>query len=178
MADWQPHLTGPLLAMRPVEASDFEALWAQGSDPEVWTQHPDPQRCLPDRFRAYFEDGLASKTALVAVDRATDTVIGWSSYFEDVVEPNEIEIGKTFLGRRYWGGACNGEMKRLMIGHAFRYVERVLLRIGETNLRSRRAAEKIGARLLTDRPCPSPVGQHAPYLFYAIERAEFVNSAD
>lgn len=163
--------------MRPVEASDFDALWSLGSDPQVWALHPDRERYRPERFRAYFDGGLASGTALVAMERASGAVIGWSRYDDEAVEPNEMEIGWTFLGRRYWGGVYNGEMKRLMLGHAFRYVERVMLRIGETNLRSRRAAEKIGARLLPDRPAQSPLGQDVPYLFYAIEREDFVRSS-
>jgi RimJ/RimL family protein N-acetyltransferase len=38
-------------------------------------------------------------------------------------------------------------MKALMLAHAFRFVERVVFVIGENNWRSRKAAEKIGARL-------------------------------
>jgi RimJ/RimL family protein N-acetyltransferase len=159
--------------MRPVEAGDFGALYALGSDPEVWTLHPDRERWRPERFRAYFEGGLATANALAAVDKASRQVIGWSSFFGNVTGPGEVEIGRTFLGRPYWGGPYNAEMKRLMLAHAFRFVDRVLFSIGETNLRSRRAAEKIGARLLVDRPCPAPAGQTAPYVFYAIERAEF-----
>jgi RimJ/RimL family protein N-acetyltransferase len=36
-------------------------------------------------------------------------------------------------------------MKRLMLQHAFRFVENVVFLIGADNLRSRRAVEKIGA---------------------------------
>jgi RimJ/RimL family protein N-acetyltransferase len=172
--DFQPRLEGRLLAMRPVEAGDFGALYALGSDPEVWALHPARERYRPEAFRAYFEGGLACGAALVAVELETGSVIGWSRYSDEAAEPDEIEIGWTFLGRPYWGGAYNGEMKQLMLDHAFRFVDRVLLRIGETNLRSRRAAEKIGARLLEDRPCPAPPGQTVPYLFYAIEKADFL----
>lgn len=164
--------------MRPVEASDFDALYAVGADPEVWAVHPDRERYKPDRFRAYFDGGLAARTALVAVDQATAQVIGWSRYSEKNMGPGEVEIGWTFLGRAYWGGAYNGQMKRLMIRHAFQFVERVLLSIGESNVRSRRAAEKIGARALPDRPCPSPQGPGVPYLYYAIERGDFGERLD
>src|SRR5262249_50378325 len=60
-------------------------------------------------------------------------------------ERSEIEIGWTFLARSHWGGAYNGEMKRLMLRHAFRFVNRVLFLIGPHNFRSQRAVEKIGA---------------------------------
>ena len=57
-------------------------------------------------------------------------------------------------------------MKRLMLNHAFRFVDRVILRIGPGNLRSRRAAEKIGA-ILTDRT----QGEGASLnLIYAIDK--------
>jgi RimJ/RimL family protein N-acetyltransferase len=61
-------------------------------------------------------------------------------------------------------------MKRLMLDHAFRYVPKVIFRIGETNVRSRRAAEKIGARLIAGRRTPSPSPGGPDNLFYVIER--------
>ncbi len=59
----------------------------------------------------------------------------------------EVEIGWTFLARSHWGGAYNGEMKRLMLDHAFRFVDTVLFLVGPENHRSRRAVEKIGGVL-------------------------------
>jgi RimJ/RimL family protein N-acetyltransferase len=35
-------------------------------------------------------------------------------------------------------------MKQLMLGHAFRFVERVIFLVGIENLRSQRAVEKLG----------------------------------
>jgi RimJ/RimL family protein N-acetyltransferase len=169
---WQPRLRGERLLMRPVTADDFAPLHALASDPEVWAQHPASDRWQEPVFRAYFEDGLASGGALVAVEAATGAVIGWSRYSTEFVAPGEIEIGSTFLGRAYWGGLYNGEMKRLMLAHAFQSAERVILRIGETNARSRRAAEKIGARLQAGRRGPEPMAG-VVHLFYAVERDDF-----
>jgi RimJ/RimL family protein N-acetyltransferase len=58
---------------------------------------------------------------------------------------SEIEIGWTFLTRRYWGGRYNWEMKQLMLAHAFKFVENVIFYVGENNIRSQKAMEKIGA---------------------------------
>ena len=175
--DWQPRLEGSLLHMRPLTREDWAPLFAVGSDPEVWAVHPASDRWQEPVFRAYFEDGLASGGALVAVDAAAGSVIGWSRYSTEFVEPGEVEIGWTFLGRAYWGGASNGEMKRLMLAHAFRFVDRVILRIGETNGRSRRAAEKIGARLQPGRGAPEPM-PGVVHVFYAIERADYLASPE
>jgi RimJ/RimL family protein N-acetyltransferase len=174
--DWQPRLQGRLLHMRPVERADFEPLFAVASDPEVWALHPASDRWREAVFRAYFEDGLQSGGALVAVEEASGAVIGWSRYSTEFVEPGEVEIGWTFLGRPWWGGLHNGEMKRLMLTHAFRFVDRVILRIGETNARSRRAAEKIGAKLQIGRRGSEPM-PGVVHLFYAIEKADFEAAA-
>jgi RimJ/RimL family protein N-acetyltransferase len=91
---------------------------------------------------------MESGGALVALDRGSGAVIGSSRYHGYDPEKREVEVGWTFLARRYWGGSYNGEMKRLMLDHAFASVDRVLFRIGLENRRSRRAVEKIGAGFL------------------------------
>jgi RimJ/RimL family protein N-acetyltransferase len=53
--------------------------------------------------------------------------------------------------RPYWGGTYNGEMKRLMLRHAFTFVDHVVFLIGPENWRSRRAIEKIGGVLVEAR---------------------------
>lgn len=168
--DYQPVLHGPLLTLRPVAPDDFAPLFAIGADPALWAGHPNTDRYLEPQFRAYFEDGLQSGGALVARLTETGAVIGWSRYSSAFVQADEIEIGWTFLGRAYWGGAYNAEMKRMMLAHAFRFVPRVVFRIAETNQRSRRAAEKIGARLSPDRRTPSASPGGPDNLFYLLER--------
>lgn len=91
-----------------------------------------------------FEDALASGGAVVALDRATGQIIGSSRYHGYDAEGSVIEIGWTFLARSHWGGRYNGEMKRLMLVHAFKSVHRVIFIIGPDNRRSQRAVEKIG----------------------------------
>jgi RimJ/RimL family protein N-acetyltransferase len=63
-----------------------------------------------------------------------------------------IEIGWSFLARSHWGGVYNREMKRLMLRHAFRFVNRVVFIVGPQNLRSQRAMEKIGGIRAGCRP--------------------------
>lgn len=142
--DRQPVLVGPLLELRPLEAGDFEALFQVASDPLIWEQHPERDRYQEATFRAFFAKALASGGALAAVDRATGQVIGSSRYHGHDPARGVVEIGWSFLARARWGGRYNGEMKRLMLDHAFRSVQRVLFIIGPDNRRSQRAVEKIG----------------------------------
>jgi len=142
--DLQPTLTGILVELSPLQASDFEALYAAASDPLIWEQHPVHDRYAPDKFRAFFDDAFASGGALTARDVKTQHLIGSSRFHGFDEEKSEIEIGWSFLARPYWGGAYNGDMKRLMLRHAFQYVDTVILLIHPNNMRSQRATEKIG----------------------------------
>jgi len=96
-------------------------------------------------FREYYQEALASGGALVAVDRRTEKIIGSSRYFWYGPEPSELEIGWTFLARSCWGGNYNGEMKRLMLDHAFTFVDHVIFwweqRMSGRGRLSRRSAE-------------------------------------
>jgi RimJ/RimL family protein N-acetyltransferase len=134
--------------MRP---EDFEALYAVASDPLIWALHPEPDRYKIDVFERFFRGGLASRGALIAIDRKDNRVIGSSRYYGYDPAQSEIEVGWTFLARSYWGGRYNGEMKELMLRHAFTFVDNVVLLIGPENIRSRRAAEKIGGVLVEPR---------------------------
>jgi RimJ/RimL family protein N-acetyltransferase len=142
--DLQPTLKGQLLELRPLRAGDFDALFAAASDPEIWTQHPATDRYQESVFKRFFTEQLASLGALVALDAQIGEVIGMSRFHGYDPERSEVEIGWTFLVRSRWGGAYNGEMKRLMLQHAFRFVNRVVFLVHPTNHRSQRAVEKIG----------------------------------
>jgi RimJ/RimL family protein N-acetyltransferase len=152
MFDAQPHLVGELIELRPLRETDFDDLYAVADDPAIWEQHPDSDRYKEDRFRAFFSQHLASGGALLVLDRRTSAVIGTSRFHGYNEESSEVEIGWTFLGRSYWGGAYNGELKSLMLTHAFRFVDHVAFLVGTANFRSQRAVEKIGGLRVGLRP--------------------------
>jgi N-acetyltransferase len=143
--DLQPILKGELLELRPLRVEDFDALYAVASDPLLWEQHPRKDRYQEEVFRAFFRESLESGGALIALDSSDDKIIGSSRFHGYDKDKSEIEIGWTFLARSHWGGLYNGEMKHLMLQHAFQCVESVIFRIGPQNFRSQRAVEKIGA---------------------------------
>lgn len=175
MLDRRPVLEGEHIRLRPLRSEDWDALFAVASDPLIWEQHPANDRWQEPVFRAFFEDALAGGGALLVIDRASGAVIG-SSRFQglDEAEGGSVEIGWTFLARSHWGGCFNHEMKRLMLAHAFESVAEVRFLVGATNTRSRRALEKIGARL-TDRTEERIMAgdEVIPHLTYIITAADF-----
>lgn len=149
--DRQPVLTGELVTIRPLRPDDWDALYAVASDPLIWELHPARDRWQEPVFRAFFDAALACGGGLAICDRASGAVIGSSRYDCWVRDEDEIEIGWTFLARAYWGGAVNGEVKRLMLDHIHRFVRRVVFLVGKDNWRSRRAMEKIGGTIIPGR---------------------------
>ena len=144
--DPQPMLQGELLELRPLREDDYPALYAVASDPLIWEQHPNSDRYRDDVFSTFFRDAMASGGALATVDSKDGRIIGSSRFYGYDAARREVEIGWTFLARSYWGGTYNREMKRLMLEHAFRFVDSVVFLIGPHNIRSQRAVGKIGAR--------------------------------
>jgi len=143
--DTQPILQDKLLKLRPLEPSDFDTMFGVASDSLIWEQHPIKTRSTFKGFQEFFKESLASKGALMILERKTERPVG-SSRFKIIDEEKKVvEIGWTFISREYWGGTYNRAIKRLMINHALSEFERVVLYIDESNLRSQRAAEKIGA---------------------------------
>jgi N-acetyltransferase len=142
--DFQPTLTGPTVIVRPVASSDWPELFAAGSDPEIWKLHPSSDRYTKPAFRTYFDSAVASKMAFVFVDRSTNRLIGSSRYYGYDPGRSEVEIGWTFIVRSHWGGKTNREVKRLMLNHAFAFLDTVIFWVGEENWRSQGAMSKIG----------------------------------
>src|SRR5438093_4482733 len=158
----QPNLKGELIELRPLRPEDWDDLFAVASDPLIWEQHPESDRYKEDVFKVFFREALESRGALVVIDKNTQQIIGSTRFYGYDPEKSEIEIGWTFLARRYWGGRHNREMKKLMLAHAFKFVESVVFDVGEKNIRSQKAMEKIGA--IRDGVVKRAYGNHSPTL--------------
>jgi RimJ/RimL family protein N-acetyltransferase len=143
--DLQPHLKGELIELRPLVHGDWDELFAVASDSLIWEQHPERDRYKENVFRIFFKDALESGGAFVIIDRKTQHIIGSTRFYGFDPEKSQIEIGWTFLARKYWGGRFNAEMKRLLLNHAFKFVDSVVFFVGEDNVRSQKAMEKVGA---------------------------------
>lgn len=142
--DLQPTLKGRLVELRPLREGHYQGLYAVGCDPLIWVQHPRPDRHREAEFRAFFDEALESAGTLVCTDTRSGQVIGSSRFHDYREDMSQVEIGWTFLARSHWGGVYNGEMKQLMLKHAYGFVDSVVFLVGRNNLRSQRAVEKIG----------------------------------
>ena len=170
--DFQPTLTGPNVIVRPIATDDWRELFAAGSDPKIWEVHPVRDRHSEPGFRKFFDGALQSKMGFVFVDRKTGRLIGSSRYYGYEPDRSEIEIGWTFLIREFWGGATNREVKRLMLDHAFGFVDTVIFWVGETNWRSQGAMGKIGG-IRRDGLFTRELSGDTPYFIFEITRGRY-----
>ena len=162
------------MLVRPLCAGDWSALWAIASNREVWRHHPAHDRWREPVFRAFFADALAQGGALAVIYKADGAIVGSSRFQEyDPAGGGSVEIGWTFLARDRWGTGLNAELKLLMLAHALGSVERALFVVGEHNVISRRAMEKIGGRLSGKSLIVDRGGRPVRHLVYEIDRSAF-----
>jgi len=171
--DGQPVLQGKLVLPRPLQAADYRDLYAVAADPLIWEQHPAWDRYQEAVFKRFFQEALESGGALIANDRADGRIIGSSRFYGYDEANSAIEIGWSFLARSHWG-CYNGEMKQLMLRHAFRFVNNVVFLVDHQNYRSQCVVEKIGGVLVGTQPGNS--GREA--FVYRITAASFLSSSE
>jgi RimJ/RimL family protein N-acetyltransferase len=148
--DLRPILENEFVRIRPLQADDFEDLYAIASDPLIWEQHPNPDRYKKEVFQTFFKGAMESEAAFLVFDQQSSKAIGSSRYYDLNEIQNSVAIGYTFLNRKYWGGTYNPALKTLMLEHAFQFVNQVIFHIGAHNLRSQKAIEKLGAKKINE----------------------------
>ncbi len=164
----QPTLDNELVRIRPLSLLDYDMLFQVASDKEIWGQHTTTDRWQPDGFVTFFDDAMRSKGTVVIIDKVTDNIIGASRYHIEDGFTSAIEIGWSFLAKKYWGGQYNRSFKSLMIDHALVSKEDVLFLIAMDNLRSQRAIEKLGAERLLKRDNPQYFRREKTHYTYRI----------
>lgn len=148
--DTQPILEDEKVILYPLKETDFDALYEVASDPEVWAQHPNKDRCQEPVFRIFFEGGVKSGGAFKVVDKQTGKVIGSTRMYDYKEDDDSIFIGYTFYAKSYWGKGINPRVKTLMLDYLFRFVSTVYFHIGAVNVRSQVSITRLGAEKIAE----------------------------
>jgi N-acetyltransferase len=144
-------LEGRLVRLEPLRRDHHAALCAAGLDPELWrwtAGHVD----TAEEMRAYIERALArqaegSVLPFATLERASGGIIGSTRFAHFEPEDRRVEIGWTWIARRWQRTGINVEAKYLMLRHAFETLRlnRVELMTDVLNASSRKAILGIGA---------------------------------
>lgn len=144
----QPTLANELVVLKPLQKEDFDALYKIASDKLLWEQHPNFDRYKREVFEDFFQKALDSKGAFTIFDTKNNSVIGSTRFYNYDENSNTIVIGYTFIDRKLWGTSYNATIKKIMLDYAFQFVENIHFHVGETNFRSQKAVEKLGAKVI------------------------------
>lgn len=139
------NLQNEFIKLVPLYENDFEELYQVASDELIWEQHPNKMRYERAVFQNYFEGAIQSKGAFFIRDTSSNEPVGCTRFYDYDENDSSVLIGYTFIGRQFWGKSCNKALKKVMLDHAFQFVDKVYFHIGAENLRSQKAIEKIGA---------------------------------
>jgi RimJ/RimL family protein N-acetyltransferase len=157
-------LTGTQVALEPLRPDHAGALAAAAAESrEHYMFNPVPDGA--EEAATYIERALRQRASGQRYPFAIGLrgrIVGSTSYFEfqpwewsvrcgvrQQELPDACEIGSTWLSASAQRTRCNTEAKFLLLRHAFEAwaVRRVRFRTDERNQRSRRAIERLGARL-------------------------------
>ncbi|MFK7952927.1 MAG: GNAT family N-acetyltransferase, partial [Ekhidna sp.] len=140
------------ISLVPITEEHIEEMKSLSSNPDIWTWYTEdltePEALAGWMTKRLEETEKGEKMTYSVILNETSEIIGSTSYGHIDWTEKGIEIGWTWLGADYIGTGINKHMKFLMLQHAFEImgIERLELRTDETNLRSRKAMEKIGAQ--------------------------------
>jgi RimJ/RimL family protein N-acetyltransferase len=173
----QPRLQNDLIRLEPLRAGDFEDLYAVASDPLIWEQHPSRDRYQRPVFENFFKGAMDSGGAFRVIDTINGELIGSSRYSNYEEAKRQIDIGYTFIARSRWARHYNLALKTLMLDHAFKYVDRVIFKVGINNWRSRKAMEKLGGLYIGEESVSYSGEPSHPNVIFKIDAADWAGRA-
>jgi RimJ/RimL family protein N-acetyltransferase len=174
-------LQGKNIALHRLEFEALDALFAVAQDSELWRltsiDYSIRENFYPN-FTASIRDREIGKSYPFLICIAgTSEIIGTTRLLEVFPEDRKLEIGVTWIARRYWGTGANTECKYLLLQFCFESfnANRVQFRTKSDNSRSRRALEKLGATFegILRRDKIEPSGQARNTAFYSILKEEW-----
>ena len=145
-------LRGKHATLEPLSHAHLEGAIDAVKDGELWklwyTSVPAPERMAAEINRRL---GLQAKGSMLpfAVFDAQGKCAGMTTYMNVDAEHKRVEVGSTWYAKRVQRTALNTECKLMLLTHAFETLDCIAVefRTGFFNHQSRRAIERLGAKL-------------------------------
>jgi len=146
-------LRGQHVELVPLSEDHCDQLISAVQDGDLWnlwyTSAPSPEDMQADirRRLALLESGSALPFAVL--NASTRQAVGMTAYLNIDSTNRRLEIGSTWYAKRVQRTALNTEAKLLLLAHAFDGLNCIAVefRTHFMNRRSRRAIERLGAKL-------------------------------
>jgi N-acetyltransferase len=176
-------LSDGAISLRPLERSDKIGLATFAYDPDLW-EHSVYFVYNEQQLDWFLDVSLNARDAGVRYPFCVmfkGQIIGTTSYGAISVTNRKLEIGWTWLARRFHGSGINKRVKTLMIDHAFRGMgfERIEFQTDVRNLRARKSIEKLGSSLegILRSHLVLPNGSRRDSAVYSILKEEWLRSS-
>lgn len=145
-------LEGENILLKPLTRDHFPELKRLASDKRIW-QFYSYDCSIPEVFDREFNKALEEREKnnqfpFIIFYKPEGKIIGSTRLLYLQPAHRKLEIGWTWLHPDYWHTPINSECKALLLTYSFDTMKaiRVQLKTDETNRRSRRAIEKLGAK--------------------------------
>lgn len=146
-------LSGRSVRLEPLSQAHHDGLVVAVQDGSLWelpyTKVPHPTAMAAEIDRRMALQTKGEMLPFAVLDVVTGHVVGMTTYLNIDLAVPRLEIGATWLAQSAQRTAINTEAKLLLLSHAFAQLTCVAveLRTHVLNLQSRRAIERLGARL-------------------------------
>lgn len=146
-------LTGKSVELVPLSQEHRDALCEAVRDGELWrlwyTAIPSPETMSAEIERRLGLQAAGSMVPFTVLDGPGGKPVGMTTYMNIEASKPRLEIGSTWYAASVQRSPLNTEAKRLLLEHAFDRIGCIAVefRTHFMNLASRRAIERIGARL-------------------------------
>ena len=155
VSPWPPEvvLEGEYARLTPLTPDHAPALADAVRDGELWklwyTSVPAPERMAAEIERRMAQRAAGSMAPFTVIERSSGEPVGMTTYMNIDAANRRVEIGATWYRSRVQRTAINTECKRMMLAHAFEALDCIAVefRTHFFNIQSRRAIERLGARL-------------------------------
>ena len=139
--------------LAPLEASHLETLWPIAQQMDLHRYGANDISTI-EKLKNYIqialeEASIKKSLPFIIYDKVANTVVGCTRFGHIDNNNKVLHIGWTWISPGTRGTGFNHQMKFLMLKHAFETIkfEKVEFRIDERNVASRKAVEKLGAKL-------------------------------
>lgn len=148
-----PTLENSIVRLSPLGMSNYKILLPIAAQDNL-VQFSPSKIDTPDDLKEYVQEAindLYQKKAIpfIIFDKRKNAYAGCTRFGLINWKNKVLHIGWTWIGREFQGTGLNIQMKYLMLQYAFEVLnfDKVEFRVDERNIRSRKAIEKLGAKL-------------------------------
>ncbi|SIT19479.1 Protein N-acetyltransferase, RimJ/RimL family [Thalassolituus maritimus] len=137
--------------MRPMSIEDTKGFSSIAFDEDLWRYYVmklSSDLELANYIVSSIEENKAGRQhVFTIIDKATGLIVGSTSFGNISLKDRRVEIGWTWLGRKFQGTGINDHCKYLLLAYAFEQAGmlRVEFKTDVLNLAARNALKKFGA---------------------------------